>query len=73
MDGVHIGDFRCADDVGNIEVAFAAARRTDAHGLVREAHVQRIAVRFGVNRHRGNPQLLAGADDPQRDFPAIGD
>jgi len=39
MNGVHIGDFRGADDVRNIQVAFTAARRADAHGFVGKADV----------------------------------
>jgi hypothetical protein len=34
--------------------------------------VKRVPVGFGIDRHRLNPQLLAGADYPQGDFTAIG-
>ena len=34
--------------------------------------MKRVPVGFGIDRHRLNPQLLAGADYPQGDFTAIG-
>ena len=40
MDGVHIGNFRGADHLRNVQVALAAARRPDANGLIGKAHVQ---------------------------------
>ena len=46
MNGVHVGDFRRADHLRNVQITFAAARRPDAHGFIRKAHVQRIAVGF---------------------------
>ncbi len=73
MDRVHVGDFRRADHLRNIQVALAAARRTDANGLIGEAHVQRIAVRLGINGDRANAQFLAGAQNAQSDFAAVGD
>ncbi len=72
MDRVHVGDFGGADHLRDIQVAFAGARRPDAHGFVGEAHVQRVAVRLRVNRDRGDAQLLARIDHAQGDFTAIG-
>src|ERR1700730_6262408 len=34
VDGIDIGDFRGANDLRNIQIAFAAARRADAYGFV---------------------------------------
>jgi len=34
--------------------------------------VQRFAIRFGVHGDRLDSELAAGADDAQRDLPAIG-
>ena len=53
MNRVHVGDFRGADNVRNIQIAFAAARRADADGLVGKAHVQRIVIGFGINGDGG--------------------
>src|ERR1700722_9666356 len=71
MNGIHVGNFCRADYLGDVQVTLAAARRPNAHRFIREAHVQRIAVRFAVHRHRGNTQFLTGADYPQGDFPSI--
>ena len=73
MDRVDIGDFRRADHVGNVQIAFRAARRPDADGFVREAHMQRVAVGFGIDGDGGDAQFLAGANHPQGDLTAIGD
>jgi hypothetical protein len=35
--------------------------------------MERIDIRFRVNRQRANAQLLASANNPQRNFSAIGD
>src|SRR6202035_4382666 len=71
MNGIHVGDFRRADYLWNVQVTLTAARRPDTHRFIREAHVQRIAVRLAIHCHRGNTQFLAGTDNPQGDFPAI--
>ena len=73
MDGVDVGDLGRADDRRNIQIAARALGRTDADRLVGETHVQAVAVGLGVHGHRLDAQLLAGADDPQRDFAAVGD
>ena len=73
MDGVHVGDFCRADYLRNVEITLAAARGPDADRFVGKAHMQRIAVRLGINRHGRNTQLFAGTDDPQGNFPSIGD
>ena len=73
MNRVHVGNFRGADHLRNVQVAFAAARRTDANGLIGEPHVQRVAVRFRIDGDGANAEFLAGAQDAQGDFAAIGD
>ena len=73
MDRVDVGDFRGADHLRDVQVAFARARRPDAHGFIRKAHVQRVAVGFGIDRDRGDAQFLARIDHAQGDFTAIGD
>ncbi len=72
MNRLGAGDFCSGNDARHVEVTVRAAGRADAHGLVRKAHVKRVPVGFGIDRHRLNPQLLAGADYPQGDFTAIG-
>ena len=71
MDRVHIGDFRGADHLRNIQIAFAAARRADADGFIGEADVERIAIRLRIDGDGRDAQLFARADDSQGDFPAV--
>ena len=73
MDGVDIGDFGGADDGGNIEVAARALGRADADGLIGETHGQAVAVGFGIDRDGRDAEILAGADDAQRDLTPVGD
>ncbi len=72
VNGIHIRNFGGADHLGDIQIAFAAACRPDANRLIRKSNMEGITVRFGIDRNRGYAQLIAGADDPQGDFPAIG-
>src|SRR5262249_37277003 len=44
----------------------------DANAFIRQTYMHRVFVCGGVYRDRGNAQLLAGAQHPQRDFSAIG-
>jgi len=73
VDGVGACDLRRGEDRRDVEVALARGRRTDAHRLVGEAHVERGGVGGGVHGDGGDPQLAASADDPEGDLPAVGD
>ena len=72
MNGVDVGDLGGADDGGNIQIALRQLRRADADGFVGKADVQRVPVGVAVDRDRADAQLLARADDAQRDLAAIG-
>ena len=73
MDGIHVGNLRGADDAVNPQIALAGGRLADADGLVGQLHVHRIDVRFGVDRHRADVQLLARANDADGNFAAVSD
>ena len=73
VDRVGAGDLRGGDDVGDAGGRAAAGRGPDADVVVGEADVERLAVGLAVDGHRLDPQLPAGPDDPQGDFPAVGD
>jgi len=73
MDGVRAGVQAGLDDLVHVEIGFARRRRPDEHGLIRHLHSQRIRVRFGIDRHGGNAQPLAGLDDAHSNFAAVGD
>jgi len=69
MDGIDIRNFRRADHLRNIQIAFAAARRADADSFIGEADVQRIPVCFGIDSDRADSQFFTGTNDAQGDFP----
>ena len=73
VDGVDVGDLGGADDGRDVQVAARALGRSDADGLVGEAHVRTVAVGLGVDGDGLDSQFLAGADDANGDFAAIGD
>ena len=72
MDAVGIGDFGGADDGRDIQIGIHGRCRTDAHGFVGKAHVHEVAVGLGVDGYGTNPQFLAGTQDTQGNFTAVG-
>src|SRR5690606_6797583 len=72
MNGVGAGDFGGADDGRHIQIAVGTARRSDADVFIGKAHVQRVLVGFRVNGNGLDAELARGADDAQRDLPAVG-
>ncbi len=73
MNRIHIGDLRSADHRRHVQVALRRTRRPDADRFVGKSRMQRMPVGLAVNRNRTNAHLLAGTNDAQRDFAAIGD
>jgi hypothetical protein len=73
MDRVRTGDLGGGDDPRNLEVRVACGRWSDADIVVREADVQRLTVRFGVDRDRLDTELATRTDDAQRDLAAVRD
>ena len=73
MNRVHVRDFRRADDAVNAQITFRRRRFADANGFVGQLHVHGIGIRLRINGHGADVQFLAGADDPNGDFAAIGD
>ena len=61
------------DDLVDQQVGLRRGRRSDQHRLVGLAHMQRVGVRFGVDRHGLDAETLAGPDDAAGDLAAIGD
>src|SRR5438034_8817916 len=55
-----------------VQVALVRARAADAKRALGNAHRQRFAVRLGIDLHGLQSELLARADDPQRDLAAVG-
>src|SRR6202035_4127009 len=61
------------DDRLNAEIGLRRQRLADADGLIRVAHMQRIAVRVRIDRDHAIAEAARGPHDPQRDLAAIGD
>ena len=73
MDGVGAGDLAGGDERRDVEIAVAGRRRADADALVGEADVHGVGVGGRMHRHGGDAELLAGAQDAERDLAAVGD
>jgi hypothetical protein len=73
MDRVAARAFRYFDDPRGVEVALARRRGADRVRRVGGADVQRVAVDVAVDRGRADAEIVAGADDAERDLAAIGD
>ena len=73
MDGLAAGGHGDFEDRADVQIAGRNRRGADAVALVGEADVHRFAVGLGIDRHRRDAHLLAGAYDPQRDLAAVGD
>ncbi len=73
MNRVDIGDFGGADHGWNIQIALGELRRSNTDRLVGKSYCEGIPVCLAVDSDRANSQLLACANNAQRDFPAIRD
>src|SRR5690606_19103414 len=71
MDRVRPRDLRRRDQPRDVQIAVPRQRRTDAHILIRETHVQRLAIRLAVYRDRPDPEFPARADHPERDLAPV--
>jgi hypothetical protein len=73
MDRIAPRSFGDLDDPRGVEVALARRRRADRIGCVGGADVQRVAVDIAIDRGRADAEVVAGANDAERDLAAIGD
>ena len=73
VDRVGAGLARGLDQPLDAKVALGGRRRADGDGEVGGADVGAGPVGGGVDRHRLETFLVAGADDSQRDLAAVGD
>ena len=72
MHRLRAGLLRDFEDARGVQVALACRRRADAHSLIRERDVHRVAVGLGIDRDRSDAQPAERADDAAGDFAAIG-
>ena len=73
MHRVGAGDLAGGDDLVDVEIAVARRRRADADALVGEPHMHGVGVGGRMHGDGLDAELLAGAQDPERDLAAIGD
>ncbi len=73
MDRVGAGDLAGGEERRDVEVAVAGRRRADADALVGEADMHGVGVGGRMDGDGLDAEFLAGAQDAQGDFAAIGD
>jgi hypothetical protein len=73
VDRVAARAFGDRDDPRGVQVALARRRGADRIRGIGRPDVQRIAVDVAVNRGRADAEVVAGANDAERDLAAIGD
>ena len=73
MHGVGAGDLAGGEQRRNVEIAVARGGRADADAFVGEPHMHGVLVRGRMHGDRRNAELLARAQDAQRDFTAVCD
>jgi hypothetical protein len=72
MYGDCISDFGCADDGGNVEVAFGRTGRSDTYGFISQADMHKVAIGAGVHGNGFDAEFFAGAQNAEGDFAAVG-
>ena len=73
MNGVHVPDFRRAQDPIDLQITFRARGRPDTNCFIRQLDVKGVDVGFRINRQGPNPEFLASPDDPQSNLAAVSD
>ena len=63
----------CVNDLVNDQVTLCGGAAPEGECLVGKAHMQRIAIRIGIDRHRLQAGILAGANDSDGDLAAVCD
>jgi hypothetical protein len=72
MNSINVANLSRAQNTVDFQITLGTRRRADADRFIGELDVERIDIRFGVDREGANAQFLTGTDDSQRDFAAIG-
>jgi hypothetical protein len=71
VDRIRIGYFGGRHEAGDIQVGIRTGGFSNAHGFVREAHVQAILISCGINGYGLDPHFPACPDHPQRDLSPV--
>jgi hypothetical protein len=70
---VRLGDLGDAEDIRDVQVTVLGFSRADAEFFVGQHGVERCPVGLGIDGHGFDAQFLGGPDDPEGDFPPVGD
>ena len=73
MNRIDIAHLGRAHDAVDFQITFRAGRRADANRFIGQLDMERIDIGFGINRQGANAELLARANNAQRDLAAISD
>jgi len=73
MDRLGPRDERGRDDRRDVQVGIARVRGADADRLVGGVDRQAVGIGLAIDDDRLDPELAAGADDPESDLAAVGD
>ena len=73
MHGFCAGFLAGLDNLVGKQIAFCGGRRAQMHGFVRHLDMRAARVRIRIDRDRRDAHLLGTADNPARNFAAIGD
>ena len=73
MNRIDSGNLRCAQDIGNVPITQRGIGRSDTDFFISRPDMHRKGIRLGMNRDGLNTELLARANDSQRNFSTIGD
>ena len=70
---IDIAHFGGAHDAIDFQITFRARRRANANRFIRQLDVERIDIRFRIDREGANAKFSAGANDAQCNLAAIRD
>ena len=73
MNRHRIGHFGGADDRRHIQIAVGGRRRPDADRFIRQADVLEVPIYRGMYGDGADAEFPAGPQNPQGDFPPVGD
>jgi len=73
MNRVDIAHLGRAHDPINFQITFRAWRRANANRFIRQLDVERIDIRFRIDREGANAKFSAGANDAQCNLAAVRD
>ena len=72
MNGVHVRNLGSANQPVDAQIALFARAFTNTDGFISHLNMHGVGIRFRINRHGADVQVLAGANDPDGYLAAVG-